>query len=486
MENRILGLYGIAQENGRKKEGCEEKGLWSGTRKYKTAVTAETGRTQNLHLTHARAGERGLNWNSPHHLTDAKPTPPSSPPPPSRPPTRTGQRSVSQQRPTTMVVRSAQKNMDDVQKIRAAMEGNKPVITVAQQELIIKYADIIGEDGKAMIKVIEEEARKPDKMPADIFKLIESCLTSLSQKAKRQGLSDEVIKQREPVRLLQVEAIGEHATMLHANRLNGDKLGEESVRKAMKKLVDEYMAAVEQDKDDGLDPDTARVWKEQVHEIVAKAKLDQPVASCGMSKSGPVAHPRVKDRLTPLRSAIEQATYTMQAVARELTNPNETVLRGFGKQLGNSKKEIMTVSKDLVVDQPADVATEVTRLASEACEAIKASRESIRTAQRELGAASDISEASGPVRTQLPLPGRPVVGCIDPEWAAGSRPAAASWFQRPPPEGGNREHGIEMATGVHTGRYSMAPRRTPAKAQDEGGGRRTVSPHVGHDECPGK
>jgi hypothetical protein len=72
----------------------------------------------------------------------------------------------------------------------------KPVITVAQQELIIKYADIIGEDGKAMIEVIEEEARKPDKMPADVFKLIESCLSSLSQKAKRQGLSDEVIKVR--------------------------------------------------------------------------------------------------------------------------------------------------------------------------------------------------------------------------------------------------------------------------------------------------
>jgi hypothetical protein len=122
----------------------------------------------------------------------------------------------------------------------------------------------------------------------------------------------------------------------------------------------------------------------------------------------------------------------MQAVTRELTDPDETILRGFGKQLGNSKKEIMNVSKDIVVDQPADVATEATRLASEACDAIKASRESIRAALRELGAASDISEASGPVRAQLPPPGRPVVGCIDPEWAAGSRPAATSWFQRPP------------------------------------------------------
>jgi hypothetical protein len=158
----------------------------------------------------------------------------------------------------------------------------------------------------------------------------------------------------------------------------------------------------------------------------------------------------------------------MQAVSRELTGPNETVLRGFGKQLGNSKKEIMTVSKDLVVDQPADVAMEVTRLASEACDAIKASRESIRAALRELGAASDISEASGPVRAQLPPAGRPVVGCIDPEWAAGSRPAATSWFQRPPPEAGSRECGTEMATGVHTGHHSVAPCRTSDKAQDKG------------------
>jgi hypothetical protein len=140
-----------------------------------------------------------------------------------------------------MVVRSAQKNLDEIQRIWAAMEGNRPVITRAQQELIIKYTDVLGEDGKAMIEVIEEEARKPDKLPADVFKLIESCLTSLGQKAKRQSLSDEVVKQKEPERLLQVEAIREHATMLHANRLNGDKLGEESVKKAMVRLVDEYM-----------------------------------------------------------------------------------------------------------------------------------------------------------------------------------------------------------------------------------------------------
>jgi hypothetical protein len=228
------------------------------------------------------------------------------------------------------------------------------------------------------------------------------------------------------------------------------------------------------------------MWKEQVTEIAAKVKLDQPVASFGGSKSGPVVHSGVKDRLAPLKSTIEQATYIMQAVTRELTDPDETILRGFGKQLGSSKKEIMTVSKDLVVDQPADVATEATWLASEACDAIKASRESIRATLRELGAASDISEASGPVRAQLPLPAWPVMGSIDPEWAAGSRPAATMWSQRPPPKADSRECGAQMATGVYTGHHGMAPYRKPAKAQDKGGGRRTIGPHAGYDERPGK
>jgi hypothetical protein len=130
-----------------------------------------------------------------------------------------------------MIVRSGQKNLEEIQRIRAAMEGSGPVITGAQQELINKYAGVLGEHGKAMIEAIEEEARAPNKMPADVFKLIESCLNSLGQKAKKQNLSDEVIKQKEPERLLQVEAIREHAAMLHGAWLNGDRPSERASRK---------------------------------------------------------------------------------------------------------------------------------------------------------------------------------------------------------------------------------------------------------------
>jgi hypothetical protein len=223
--------------------------------------------------------------------------------------------------------------------------------------------------------------------------------------------------------------------------------------KTMRKLVNEYMAAVDQDKVDELDPDTARLWKEQVQGIVAHANLDQLMANDGWGGPGPVPQPEATDCLAPLKRAIEQARFTAFAAARELTDPEETVLRGFGKQLGSSKKEIMGLSKDLAVGQPADVAVEATRLAGEACDAIKASREAIRAALRELGAASDISEASGHTRAQPQQQERPALGRLDlagqlpsasmwsqrphpSERAAGTQPVTSAWYQRPPPPQG--------------------------------------------------
>jgi hypothetical protein len=320
-------------------------------------------------------------------------------------------------------------NLDEIQRIRVAMEGGSSVVTGTQQELIGKYAAIVGEDGKAIIQDIEEDAGKTGKLLADVFRLIGSCLCSQGQRAKRQELSNEVIKEREPERLVQVEAIREHATRLAGARANGDNVTVESIRQAMLRLVGKFMEAVNRDREDGLDPDTARAWKDQVHEIADKAKLDQLPDGGGGGGAGPPAPAEAEDRLAPLKSAIRLATHTMEAVAREVQDSDETTLRGFGKHLGDSKKEIMALSRSLMVGQSASVATEATWLADEANEAIKSSRESIRAALRGLGVASDISEASGPTRAQRPPPPtRPVMGNIDPDWTATEfRPAASGW-----------------------------------------------------------
>jgi hypothetical protein len=216
-----------------------------------------------------------------------------------------------------------------------------------------------------------------------------------------------MIRAREPERLVQVEAIREQVTRYNGARASGDNGALEKIGLTLKEMVGKYTADVSKDEEDGLAPDTAQTWKDQVYEILRGA----PHFSVGPTEGGaapaassaPAAPSALEqpDGLAPLRLAIRLATHTMEAVAREIQDPDETTLRGFAKHLGNSKKEIMALSRSLLVGQAASVATEATRLANEAGEAIKSSRELIRAALRGLGVASDISETNGPPRQGL-------------------------------------------------------------------------------------
>jgi hypothetical protein len=278
-----------------------------------------------------------------------------------------------------------------------------------------------------------------------------------------------VIKWQEPARLMQVEAIREHATRVAGARASGDNAAIGSATQAMLGLVAKFMADVDMEMVDGLDPDTTRAWREQVYEIVSAARLDQPSSGGAGVGAGPPAPVEASDHLAPLKSAIKLATHTMEAVAREIQDPDEITLRGFGKHLGNLKKEIMTLSRNLVAGQLASMATEATRMADEASEAIKASRESIRAALRGLGAASDISEASGPHQGSAAAPDE--VGSGKHGLGVGD---------------GHPTSSFRVATRPHAGHHSVAPHGVIAEAQDKGSRRGTVSSHARHDERSGK
>ncbi len=343
------------------------------------------------------------------------------------------------------------------------MEGGNPVIPEPLQQLIKVQAALLGEDGDAIIQDIQEEPEKAGKLPADIFKLIEGCRQDLGKRAALQELSNERITAREPGRLVQVEAIKEQVTRYNGARASGDNDALERIRLTLKEMVGKYTADVSKDEEDGLAPDTAQTWKDQVYEILRGA----PHFSVGLTEGGPApAAPAASSApaapsafeppngLAPLRLAIKLATHTMEAVAREIQDPDETTLRGFAKHLGNSKKEIMALSRSLMVGQAASVATEATWLANEAGEAIKSSRELIRADLRGLGVASDISEASGPTRAQQPPPDKACAG--------------------------GPEHGLDDGTPADC----LGGLR--AKTQDKRDGRRVVNPHARHDECPSK
>ncbi len=127
------------------------------------------------------------------------------------------------------------------------MEGGNPVITEAQQELIKKHAALLGDDGDAIIQDIQEEAEKAGKLLADIFKLIESCCRDLGKRAAIQELSNEMIREREPERLVQVEAIREQVTRYNGARASGDNAALARIKPTLQELVDKYMADVNKD-----------------------------------------------------------------------------------------------------------------------------------------------------------------------------------------------------------------------------------------------
>ncbi len=57
------------------------------------------------------------------------------------------------------LVRSDQKGMEEVQRIRAALAESRPVITEAKKDLIEQQMALLGEDGDAIIRGIQEEAK---------------------------------------------------------------------------------------------------------------------------------------------------------------------------------------------------------------------------------------------------------------------------------------------------------------------------------------
>jgi hypothetical protein len=360
------------------------------------------------------------------------------------------------------------------------MESGNPVIPEAQQQLIREQAALLGEDGDAIIQDIQEEAEKAGKLPVDIFKLIEGCRRDLGKRAAIQELSNEMIKEREPERLVQVEAIREQVTRYNGARASGDNIALAKIGLTLKELVGKYTADVSKDEEDGLAPDTAQTWKDQVYEILrgalhfsdglieggpaptASAASSAPAASAASSALEPA------DGLDPLRLAIRLATHTMEAVAKEIQDPDEATLRGYAKQLGNSKKGIMVLSRSLMVGQAASVATEATRLANEAGEAIKSSRELIRAALRGLGGLRHI-------RGQRPHQG----STAPPDKACARGPERGL-------DDGTPADCLGMAARLHTGYYRMAPRGLRAKTQDRRGGRRVVNPHARLDGCPGE
>jgi hypothetical protein len=134
-----------------------------------------------------------------------------------------------------------------------------------------------------------------------------------------------------------------------------------------------------------------------------------------------------EDALGPLRRAIGRVATLGEAVTKGVLEPDEGELHDLAKKLGAVKRELMTLGRGLMVNQPLATATEAHELVSKAEEAIRTSQRMIKAALRGLGVASDVSEASS--LSILPPPQRPVMGNLAaPPWPPQAEPPRTTSF----------------------------------------------------------
>jgi hypothetical protein len=102
------------------------------------------------------------------------------------------------------------------------------------------------------MRVIQEDAVSAGRLPADIAKIIEKCCQELSQRVARLERSNEVQREREPQRLMQIEAMREQVSKYVAAKGKGNNADLMKAKQALPNLLPEYMKDLETDEKDGL------------------------------------------------------------------------------------------------------------------------------------------------------------------------------------------------------------------------------------------
>ncbi len=271
------------------------------------------------------------------------------------------------------------------------------------------------------MEAIQEDAVTAGRLLADVAKVIEKCCQDLDRRVARLEKSNEVEREREPERLMQIESMREQVSKCAMVRDKGNMADLMRVKEALPALLSKYLKDLETDEKDGLSSDVVETWKQAALDLTGDA-----LKYVGKLGENPASGP--DDALGPLRKAIGKIASLTEAVTRGVQETDEEELRGLARKLGTARKEIMSMGRGLVVNQPATVATEAHELISEVGEAIKASQETIKAALRGMGAALDISEISCPAGISRPPPTRPAMGNLaPPAWPLRGQPAVPTW-----------------------------------------------------------
>jgi hypothetical protein len=120
------------------------------------------------------------------------------------------------------VLPSDQKGVEEVQRIREALAKGELILSESQVELIKHHTAFLGEDGEAAMREIQEEATKTVRLPADITKIIDNYCKDLTRRMGLRELSNDLAKDKERERLVQLEAMEAEVSNFKAAKAQGN------------------------------------------------------------------------------------------------------------------------------------------------------------------------------------------------------------------------------------------------------------------------
>jgi hypothetical protein len=163
------------------------------------------------------------------------------------------------------------------------------------------------------------------RLSADIARVIEKCCQELGRRVALQEMSNEVEKEKEPERLLQMEGLQAQVIKYAIAMIQGKMADLMRVKQALPPLLQKYLEDLEADEREGLSSDIVEKWRQDALDLTQDAMKY-------VSKLGTAEGSAPEGVLGPLRRAIGKVATLFEAVTKGVQEPDEEELHDLARR----------------------------------------------------------------------------------------------------------------------------------------------------------
>ncbi len=139
------------------------------------------------------------------------------------------------------LVRSNQKRLDEVRRIRDAIATGRPVLTEQERSEITQHAASLGKDWEALVEELLVRVKELASQQADILRMIESYISELGKRVTLRELSLDLEKEMATERTAQLKTMEVEVEKLRTAFRGGNMASITQGYKALKDQLDKYI-----------------------------------------------------------------------------------------------------------------------------------------------------------------------------------------------------------------------------------------------------